>query len=73
MIGGCCVDTLAYGGYSNDYPLGSSLSVRLTGHMRFGDGPVYTTLPLGERWGIALDMGCDSPGKVSHFPRIVLG
>ena len=21
MIGGCCVDTLAYGGYSNDYPL----------------------------------------------------
>ena len=26
MIGGCCVDTLAYGGHSNDYPL-----IRTTG------------------------------------------
>ena len=25
MIGGCCVDTLAYGRYSNDYPLHSCL------------------------------------------------
>ena len=27
MIGGCCVDTLAYGGYSNDYPLLPSTAV----------------------------------------------